>query len=193
MVAKPLCLLYKNINKQEELFPASIYPLKERIEGKIKKRIIFFTKIFLSVEIKPVLLHQIIIHILYKKMKEVLIVSIGSFFGGGMRYWISKLVQSCTVIAFPFGTMAVNVAGCLIIGFLSGLNWWEGGWMSPSAKLLLTTGFCGGFTTFSTFMNEGAGLMKEENYLYMMLYLFGSLALGLIAVLAGHYLAKIIA
>lgn len=194
MVAKPLCLLYKNINKQEELFPASIYPLKERIEGKIKKRIIFFTKIFLSVEIKPVLLHQIIIHILYKKMKEVLIVSIGSFFGGGMRYWVSKLVQSCTVIAFPFGTMAVNVAGCLIIGFLSGLNWREGGWMSPSAKLLLTTGFCGGFTTFSTFMNEGAGLMKEENYLYyMMLYLFGSLALGLIAVLAGHYLAKIIA
>ena len=142
MVAKPLCLLYKNINKQEELFPASIYPLKERIEGKIKKRIIFFTKIFLSVEIKPVLLHQIIIHILYKKMKEVLIVSIGSFFGGGMRYWVSKLVQSCTVIAFPFGTMAVNVAGCLIIGFLSGLNWREGGWMSPSAKLLLTTGFC---------------------------------------------------
>ncbi len=193
MVAKPLCLLYKNINKQEELFPASIYPLKERIEGKIKKRIIFFTKIFLSVEIKPVLLHQIIIHILYKKMKEVLIVSIGSFFGGGMRYWISKLVQSCTVIAFPFGTMAVNVAGCLIIGFLSGLNWREGGWMSPSAKLLLTTGFCGGFTTFSTFMNEGAGLMKEENYVYMMLYLFGSLALGLIAVLAGHYLAKMIA
>lgn len=193
MVAKPLCLLYKNINKQEELFPASIYPLKERIEGKIKKRIIFFTKIFLSVEIKPVLLHQIIIHILYKKMKEVLIVSIGSFFGGGMRYWVSKLVQSCTVIAFPFGTMAVNVAGCLIIGFLSGLNWREGGWMSPSAKLLLTTGFCGGFTTFSTFMNEGAGLMKEENYVYMMLYLFGSLALGLIAVLAGHYLAKIIA
>lgn len=193
MVAKPLCLLYKNINKQEELFPASIYPLKERIEGKIKKRIIFFTKIFLSVEIKPVLLHQIIIHILYKKMKEVLIVSIGSFFGGGMRYWVSKLVQSCTVIAFPFGTMAVNVAGCLIIGFLSGLNWREGGWMSPSAKLLLTTGFCGGFTTFSTFMNEGAGLMKEENYLYMMLYLFGSLALGLIAVPAGHYLAKMIA
>lgn len=87
-------------------------------------------------------------------MKEVLIVSIGSFFGGGMRYWISKLVQSCTVIAFPFGTMAVNVAGCLIIGFL-GIELAGRGWMSPSAKLLLTMGFCGGFTTFSTFMNEG--------------------------------------
>ena len=98
-------------------------------------------------------------------MKEVLIVSIGSFFGGGMRYWVSKMVQSCTVIAFPFGTMAVNVAGCLIIGFLSGLNWREGGWMSPSAKLLLTTGFCGGFTTFSTFMNEELRKLDERTFL----------------------------
>ena len=134
-------------------------------------------------------------------MKEVLLVSIGSFFGGGMRYWVSKVVQSCSLIAFPFGTMTVNVLGCLIIGFLSGLNWNGGGlhggcgsaWMTPSAKLLLTTGFCGGFTTFSTFMNEGSGLMKDEQYTYMVLYLFGSLALGLIAILLGHYLAKLIA
>lgn len=128
-----------------------------------------------------------------ESMKEVLLVSIGSFFGGGMRYWMSKVVQSWAVIAFPFGTMTVNVLGCLIIGFLSGLNWNGGGMMSPSTKLLLTTGFCGGFTTFSTFMNEGSGLMKDEQYAYMMLYLFGSLALGLIAVLTGHYLAKLIA
>ena len=125
-------------------------------------------------------------------MKEVLLVSIGSFFGGGMRYWVSKVVQSCSLIAFPFGTMTVNVLGCLIIGFLSGLNWNGGGMMSASTKLLLTTGFCGGFTTFSTFMNESSGLMKNEQYLYMALYLFGSLALGLVAVLAGHYIAKLI-
>ena len=123
-------------------------------------------------------------------MKELLLVSIGSFFGGGMRFWISKMVQSYTFIAFPFGTMTVNVLGCLIIGFLSGLNWNGGGLLSPSVKMLLTTGFCGGFTTFSTFMNEGYGLMKDGSYTYMMLYLFGSLALGLLAVLAGHYLAK---
>ena len=126
-------------------------------------------------------------------MKELLLVSIGSFFGGGMRFWISKMVQSYTFIAFPFGTMTVNVLGCLIIGFLSGLNWNGGGLLSPSVKMLLTTGFFGGFTTFSTFMNEGYGLMKDGNYTYMMLYLFGSLALGLLAVLAGHYLAKCIA
>ena len=123
-------------------------------------------------------------------MKELLLVSIGSFFGGGLRYGVSKMVQSCTVIAFPFGTMAVNVLGCLIIGFLSGLNWNGSGLMSPSTKLLLTTGFCGGFTTFSTFMNEGAGLMEAKQYALMMLYLFGSLALGLVAVMAGHWLAK---
>ena len=126
-------------------------------------------------------------------MKELLLVSIGSFFGGGMRFWISKMVQSYTFIAFPFGTMTVNVLGCLIIGFLSGLNWNGGGLLSPSVKMLLTTGFCGGFTTFSTFMNEGYGRMKDGSYTYMMLYLFGSLALGLLAVLAGHYLAKCIA
>ena len=126
-------------------------------------------------------------------MKELLLVSIGSFFGGGMRFWISKMVQSYTFIAFPFGTMTVNVLGCLIIGFLSGLNWNGGGLLSPSVKMLLTTGFCGGFTTFSTLMNEGYGLMKDGSYTYMMLYLFGSLVLGLLAVLAGHYLAKCIA
>lgn len=126
-------------------------------------------------------------------MKELLLVSIGSFFGGGMRFWISKMVQSYTFIAFPFGTMTVNVLGCLIIGFLSGLNWNGGGLLSPSVKMLLTTGFCGGFTTFSTFMNEGYGLMQDGSYTYMMLYLFGSLVLGLLAVLAGHYLAKCIA
>ena len=106
-------------------------------------------------------------------MKDVILVGIGSFLGGGMRYWVSKMIQSCTLIAFPFGTMTVNILGCFIIGFLSGLNWNGTGIMSPSTKLLLTTGFCGGFTTFSTFMNEGASLMKNEHYTYMMLYLFG--------------------
>lgn len=125
-------------------------------------------------------------------MKELLLVSIGSFFGGGLRYGVSKLVQSCTLIAFPFGTLTVNVLGCLIIGFLSGLNWNGNGLMSPSTKLLLTTGFCGGFTTFSTFINESSSLMKDSQYLCMTLYLLGSLALGLIAVLAGHQLAKVV-
>lgn len=124
-------------------------------------------------------------------MKEVLIVSIGSFFGGGLRYWISKMVQSCSLIAFPFGTMTVNVLGCFIIGFLSGISWNGGGWMNPSTKLLLTTGFCGGFTTFSTFMNENY-LLGKDNMLMLALYTTASLALGMAALVAGYKIASAI-
>ena len=123
-------------------------------------------------------------------MKEVLIVSIGSFFGGGLRYWISKMVQSCSLIAFPFGTMTVNVLGCFIIGFLSGISWNGGGWMNPSTKLLLTTGFCGGFTTFSTFCNENLSLMRGGHAFATLLYAGGSVMLGFIAVAVGYWIAE---
>lgn len=125
-------------------------------------------------------------------MKDLLIVSIGSFFGGGMRFLVSKWAQSLIALSFPLGTFSVNVLGCLVIGFLSGLSW-TGNVMSPSTKLLLTTGFCGGFTTFSTFMNETSSLMKDGEYLYVFLYIFGSLALGLVAVIIGHQIAKLVA
>ncbi len=124
-------------------------------------------------------------------LKDFFIVGLGSFFGGGARFVVSKIVQSWTVLPFPLGTFAVNVLGCLLIGFFSGLNY-GGTWLTPSTKLILTTGFCGGFTTFSTFMNESDSLLKEGNYLYVALYIFGSLALGLIAVVVGHQLAKAI-
>lgn len=121
-------------------------------------------------------------------IKDFILVGIGSFVGGGMRFLVSKWVQSLTLLSFPFGTFAVNVLGCLIIGFLSGQSW-SGSIMTPNSKLILTTGFCGGFTTFSTFMNESSLLMKDENYFYFVFYLFGSLALGLLALLFGHWLA----
>lgn len=104
---------------------------------------------------------------------------------------VSKLIQVLIPLSFPFGTFAVNILGCLILGFLSGINW-TGGWMSPSVKLILTTGFCGGFTTFSTFMNESTALMRDGNYLYLALYLGLSVALGFLAVVAGNACAKMI-
>ena len=121
---------------------------------------------------------------------------IAIFLGGGtgsvLRYCVQMMLHERIVpYSFPWATFTVNILGSFLIGLFYTLSARFN--LSTEVRLLLTTGLCGGFTTFSTFMNEGAGLMKEENYLYMMLYLFGSLALGLVAVLAGHYLAKIIA
>ena len=130
-------------------------------------------------------------------MKELLLVCIGSFFGGGARYLISKAVQSWVAtfpvferlhVAFPWGTMAVNVIGCFLIGLLSGLS--LGGQISPTTKLVLVTGFCGGFTTFSTFMNENLLLGRDGAMLSAVLYTLLSLALGLIAVIAGYQIVK---
>lgn len=136
-------------------------------------------------------------------MKELLLVSVGSFFGGGARYLVSKVVQQASAGGFPLGTLTVNVLGCLIIGFLVGLPWQSGAagesvfshclpkaWISPDTKLLLTTGFCGGFTTFSTFMNESAALLKDGHELFLALYIVLSLALGFTAVVLGQQLAK---
>lgn len=121
-------------------------------------------------------------------MKELLLVCIGSFFGGGARYLVGKVVQSLVAVSFPWGTMAVNVVGCFLIGLLSGLS--IGGHVSPTTKLVLVTGFCGGFTTFSTFMNENLLLGRDGAMLSAALYTLLSLALGLIAVIIGYQLAS---
>lgn len=121
-------------------------------------------------------------------MKELLLVCMGSFFGGGARYLVNKTVQEWVAVAFPWGTMAVNVAGCFLIGLLSGLS--LGGQISPTTKLILVTGFCGGFTTFSTFMNENLLLGRDGSILSAVLYTLLSLALGLLAVVAGYQVVK---
>ncbi len=122
-------------------------------------------------------------------MKELLLVSIGSFVGGGLRYAVSRLLAACVGGAFPLGTFTVNVVGCLLIGLLSGAGA-SGGWLSPSVRLLLTTGFCGGFTTFSTFMNESASLAADGRALTSLLYMGASLLVGFAAVVAGHLLGR---
>ena len=121
--------------------------------------------------------------------KDILLVGLGSFMGGSARYVVSKIVQSWTLMAFPFGTLLVNILGCLLLGFFSGLHFGNG-WLTPSTKLILTTGFCGGFTTFSTFMNESSSLMKDGNGLYLSIYIVASLVLGLFALLVGNQVAR---
>ena len=121
-------------------------------------------------------------------MKEFLIVGLGSFLGGGMRYIVSRLAVTLVPTPFPVGTFSVNILGCLIIGFVSALP--IGGGLTPQTKLFLTTGFCGGFTTFSTFINENCALAKDVNGMIAALYIMGSLTIGMAAVAAGHWIGK---
>lgn len=81
-------------------------------------------------------------------LKSLMIVGCGSFVGGALRYLLTRTVQNWFDGCMPAGTLAVNVLGCLLIGLFCGLSQ---EWMPQSLKLFLTVGFCGGFTTFSTF------------------------------------------
>lgn len=122
-------------------------------------------------------------------IKAFLIVGIGSFFGGGIRFLISRYMQQGFEHQFPFGTFLVNIIGCLLIGVFYGL-FEKGNLLNPDLRLFLTVGFCGSFTTFSTFINENFLLFKETNYIYTALYISLSLFIGFFALFSGYELTK---
>lgn len=123
-------------------------------------------------------------------LKNILLVALGGAAGSVARYLLSKAIQDTAATAFPWGTMAVNVAGCLLIGLLYGLASGDGARLGADLKLMLTVGFCGGFTTFSTFANESLTLAKTGDALLSAAYIGSSVALGMLAVMAGAQLAK---
>ena len=86
-------------------------------------------------------------------LKTLFVIGMGSFAGGALRYLASRVIQNTFTCSIPLGTLFVNIMGCFIIGLLYGL-FEKGQIMNTSLRLFLTVGFCGGFTTFSTFMNE---------------------------------------
>ena len=122
-------------------------------------------------------------------MRALWIVGLGSFLGGCARYGLSRWVQTHLPGAFPFGTMAVNLAGCLLIGVLYGL-FERGRIADPDFRLFAVAGFCGGFTTFSTFAGEGLSLFQAGQFFSFVAYAGLSLVLGLAMVFAGQYLVR---
>lgn len=121
--------------------------------------------------------------------KAVIIVFAGSGLGGvaryGMQTWLLKLFPSI----FPVGTFVVNLLGCFLIGLFYAVSE-KANILTPEWRIALTTGFCGGFTTFSTFAYENVFLLKSGNYLLLCLYVAGSVLLGIAGVFAGIYIAK---
>ena len=121
-------------------------------------------------------------------IKDIILVGIGSGIGGICRYLISQTMNHAAG-GFPWGTFAVNLAGCLLIGLLWGATSRFQSF-SPALSLLLAVGFCGGFTTFSTFSKEGLTMLQANEYTLFAIYTLGSVVLGIAAVALGYVTAK---
>lgn len=109
---------------------------------------------------------------------KLLLIFLGGGTGSCMRYLFSLLF--CT----PFATLVANILGCLIIGALSSQI------TNAEWKLLLVTGFCGGFTTFSTFSNETTAMLRNGDTMQAICYIAASIIFGILAVFAGAWLAQ---
>ena len=123
-------------------------------------------------------------------LKTLLCIAAGSGLGGVARYLVGRWVQSLSGAAlFPWGPFAVNVAGCFIIGLIYGAI--DRGTNIPQdVKIFLTVGFCGGFTTFSTFIHENYMLFDSSEFPALALYAGASFTVGLLLAYAGHWIAR---
>jgi len=119
---------------------------------------------------------------------HILLVGAGGFLGSVLRFLLHMLINRHVSNPFPFGTFAVNIAGSLLIGILYGL--WAREYMDDAASRLWITGFCGGFTTFSTFSNDIFTLTNHGQMATVILYAGSSVVLGFLAVYLGMSLVK---
>ncbi|HEX4046513.1 MAG TPA: fluoride efflux transporter CrcB, partial [Elusimicrobiota bacterium] len=108
----------------------------------------------------------------------------GSIAGGFSRYFMAGAIYKALGTGFPYGTFLVNIAGCFLIGFFDCLAT-ERFALTPAARILLMTGFCGAFTTFSTFILETSKLMNDGDFNRAALNVFASVIVGLVVLRLG--------
>lgn len=121
-------------------------------------------------------------------LRQLLLVALGGALGSAMRYLTAILLARHYTGSIPLATLVVNILGCFLIGLLIGLCS-----ETTYLRLLFITGFCGGFTTFSTFTAESYVMFREGAYGLALLYIAGSVLIGLLALWVGLYVSRIIA
>ena len=121
-------------------------------------------------------------------MKSFLLVFLGGGFGSGIRYLVTIAMNQYSKV-LPFGTFTVNMLGCLLIGLILGYAQKENT-LTSNQTLLLATGFCGGFTTFSAFASENLELIRNGELFNFSIYAIGSVFLGIVLILIGYLLVN---
>jgi CrcB protein len=121
-------------------------------------------------------------------MKQVILVFLGGGFGSALRFLLGKYLNS-TASGIPYGTFAANILGSLFIGIILGLAA-KNQTITEQHTLLLATGFCGGFTTFSTFAYENHIFLKSGDFMTFFLYTIASFVIGFAAVFLGIFAVK---
>ena len=110
--------------------------------------------------------------------------------GSISRFLASRLMQNHFPSTFPYGTFFVNITGCLLIGLIYGFSD-RSSLLTPGWKMFLTVGFCGGFTTFSTFANENLALLRDGDFFHFFIYIGLSVFLGIGATFLGVVITKL--
>lgn len=127
----------------------------------------------------------------YNSIYFAVMIGFGGFVGTLSRYSISLLSQKYFFFNFPLGTFLSNLIGCFIIGIISSIAE-QGEILSPEMRIILTTGFCGGFTTMSSMIYEIAQFFRQEEYLHGFLYVLLSITVSFLAFLFGFLIIKLI-
>ena len=121
-------------------------------------------------------------------IKNIAVIGAGSFIGGAARYLVSLIMKGVSK-GFPWATLTVNLVGCFLIGLLWGV-FSKNGTESSNLALFLTVGFCGGFTTFSTFSKEALVMLQSGNLWGFVGYIAVSMVIGIALVALGYFLVR---
>lgn len=121
--------------------------------------------------------------------RNILLVGIGGLFGSVLRYLVTIFFAGRVSSTFPYGTLTANLTGCFLIGVFFALSE-RGNLLTPEWRILLTTGFCGGFTTFSAFSYESIQLLQDGEILFLSVYVGISVVAGLAATYIGMLIIR---